>query len=166
MKAEDAVVILAGIEDIYSQTIEEDRDVWLLALQGCDAEAASDLVFNQWSNGRGLPRNFPDLTVVTKAIEIQRALLDRPPRPAEPPPVPQLSPLIPLNPALPPRWVRLWELARKKGDERVFPEQEIGFRDNGYTWPPAAGLIPDERRAELERELEALDHWNEHGGDC
>jgi hypothetical protein len=64
-----------------------------------------------------------------------------------------LSSLIPVDPSLVPPWVQVWQLARKRGDMRVLDEQEYGYRNNGYRWLPDEGLLPPERRTQLEQEL-------------
>jgi len=155
VKTHEAETILAAIEDIYSTKVEE-RGEWLMALEGADGDAASALVLTQWATGKNLPRHLPELPAFIKQIEIEKALAEREP-PVQAVPAPHRSPLIPVNPELRPRWVQVWELARAKGDMRALPEQEWGYRDDGYEWPPEAGVMPPERRAELEAELDRRD---------
>jgi hypothetical protein len=147
MKPDEAEVILAALETIYRSPIVQGRELWLSTIEDADAAAATTVVIGQWAKGRGLPRYRPDLPELMTAIRIEQRLAERDL------PEPMLSPLIPTDPAIVPAWIAVWRLARSRGDDRVLAEEEEGFRANGYAWPPPQGMMPDERREQLEREL-------------
>lgn len=147
MKPEEAEAILSALESIYRSPIVQGRELWLSTIESADASAASEVVIGQWAKGKGLPRYRPDLPELMTAVRIEQRLRERDT------PEPALSPLIPVDPAIVPAWVGVWRLARSRGDDRVLAEEEEGFRANGYDWPPPQGMMPDKRRAELEREL-------------
>lgn len=163
MKTEEADQIIAAVESLYSFKVES-PDIWSRTLCRVDAGAASEVVINQWARGRNAPRFKPTLPDLMQAIRAEEKMAERESA-AE---AQGRSALIPPDVTEAPEWVLAWQLLRKRGDMRAFPEQEEAYRrldadyrasnpygPSGYEWPPPEGVVDEETRALLLMEVGA-----------
>lgn len=131
MEKKDAAQIVAFLIAAFpGVTLEEASvEIWVqLVAELHDAESASKTALDYAKTGERFP-TFP---------EFRRTYLRLKERTTDGVAVAELMSGPELDA---PGWVRMYHAIRP-GDQRAFPDQEVGYRSLRMEWPPEVGVIP------------------------
>ena len=138
-EATEVFSIVATVYGIHPERVDAQAPVWVAALEPLDVGDAMEIV-QAYLAGRG-PERLPTVVAFVQAVKSLRGAPEQPQKLQD-------TPVQPL-------WVVMWHLARDERLDVVFPEQEGGYRQQGYDWPPDGRRLLDDPSDSVYLDLEA-----------